>query len=41
MKKYHNYSISEYENMYPYERDLHLEMIAAYIQEMEQKENGN
>lgn len=36
MKKHHGYSITELEEMYPFERDIHVELTAQWIE----KENN-
>ena len=33
MSKFHNFSITEIENMYPFERDVYYELILAQLKE--------
>ncbi len=43
MKQHHGYSITEIENLIPFERELYLIMLISYLQELEartQKENN-
>ncbi len=43
MKQHHGYSITEIENLIPFERELYLNMLISYLQELEartQKENN-
>jgi hypothetical protein len=41
MVQHHKYSISELESMYPYERDLYVQMVLQYLKELkEQRENA-
>jgi len=35
--QHHKYSLSEIENMLPWERDLYLNMLVAYIKEENEK----
>jgi len=39
MVQHHKYSISEVENLIPFERDLFLEMIKKHIEELEKEQN--
>ena len=32
MAQHHNYSINELENMMPYERDVYVEMLMAFLE---------
>ena len=36
---HHKYSLTEIENMYPFERDIYVDMIVAFNEEQKQK-NG-
>jgi hypothetical protein len=40
MVQHHKYSITEIENLLPFERDLYLEMLLNYLKE-QNKESGN
>jgi hypothetical protein len=40
MAQHHKYSISEIENMIPFERDLYVQMIKNYIEKLKVKANG-
>lgn len=35
--QHHKYSLYDIENMYPFERDLYVEMLSNYIKELESK----
>lgn len=37
MVQHHKYSITELENMIPYELDLYIDLLANYIQNLESK----
>lgn len=37
MAQHHKYSITEVENMLPYERDLYFGMIVEYVKEQNEK----
>jgi hypothetical protein len=37
---HHKYSLTEIENMYPFERDVYVDMIAQYIEEQKARHNG-
>lgn len=38
MVQHHKYSLTEVENLYPYERDLYVDMLAEYLErELEKK----
>jgi hypothetical protein len=39
MAQHHKYSITEIENLIPYERDLYFEMIIEFIQSQKNKES--
>ncbi|MDA0778877.1 MAG: hypothetical protein O3C19_07425 [Bacteroidetes bacterium] len=38
--QHHKYSITEVENMYPFERDIFLEMLVDWIKAQEEIRNG-
>jgi hypothetical protein len=37
MMQYHKYSLTEIENMMPWERDLYVDMLKAHVEEEELK----
>jgi len=37
LAQHHKYSITEIENLFPFERDVYYEMIMDYLQEKEEK----
>jgi hypothetical protein len=37
MVQHHKYSLSELESLYPYERDLYVDMLKDYLKEEQQK----
>lgn len=37
MVQHHKYSLSELENLYPYERDLYGDMLKDYLQSEQQR----
>jgi hypothetical protein len=37
---HHKYSLTEVENMYPFERDVYVDMIVQYMEELKAKQNG-
>jgi hypothetical protein len=39
MAQHHKYSITEIENLIPYERDLYFEMLLEFIQSQKKKES--
>jgi hypothetical protein len=45
MAQHHKYSISEIENLMPFERDIYIEMLMNYLREVEEakqrQQNGN
>ena len=41
MVQHHKYSITEIENLYPYERDIYFELLIAFIQEQKQDAESN
>jgi len=40
MAQHHKYSISDIENLIPYERDLYFSMLISHIQEQQQAQQG-
>jgi hypothetical protein len=43
MMQHHNYSLSDIENMIPWERDIYVSMLVEYIEkenELRNKQNG-
>lgn len=40
LMQYHKYSLTEIEDMIPFERDIYVELLAAYLAEKEQEANG-
>jgi len=36
---HHNYSLSELEEMYPYERDIYVSLLVDYLEKKQKKEN--
>jgi|TARA_B110000902_G_C14087024_1_gene505370 hypothetical protein len=36
--QHHNYSLSDIENMMPWERDIYVQMLIDYIKEQKEKE---
>ena len=41
MVQHHKYSITEIENMIPFERDIYVEMLTNYLQELEKAKQKN
>jgi len=41
MKQHHNWSISEIEDMIPWERDIYVTMLKNYIEEENKKNEQN
>lgn len=39
MVQHHKYSLTELENLYPYERDLYVDLLKNYLQEEQQRLN--
>lgn len=37
MAQHHNYSITELEDMMPYERDLYVDMLLAFLEKQKQE----
>lgn len=40
LAQHHKYSISELENILPFERDLYVEMLVDYMKEVEEREKA-
>lgn len=40
LQKYHNYSIQELENMWPFEREIYIILIEQWVQEQKDKERS-
>lgn len=40
MVQHHKYSITEIENMIPFERDLYVNMLLQYLEELENKKQN-
>ena len=38
LAQHHKYSIADIENILPYERDLYVEMLVEYLEELKSKE---
>lgn len=41
MAQHHNYSISELEDMMPYERDLYVDMLLNFLEKQKQEAEKN
>ena len=41
MVQHHKYSITEIENLIPFERDLYVDMILQHLQELENQKQKN
>tara|TARA_Y100000004_G_scaffold22897_1_gene23250 strand:+ start:1370 stop:1495 length:126 start_codon:yes stop_codon:yes gene_type:complete len=39
--QHHKYSLTEIENMIPWEREIYLELLKQHMEELEEKRNGN
>lgn len=39
MVQHHKYSITEIENLIPFERDIYTEMLITYLREVEEEKN--
>lgn len=37
MAQHHKYSISDLENMIPFERDIYVQLVKNYLEELEQQ----
>jgi hypothetical protein len=38
LAQHHKYQISEIENLLPYERDLYMDMLLMYLEELKEKQ---
>ena len=38
MAQHHNYSISEFEDMIPFERDIYVELLIQYLEQKKQEQ---
>ena len=41
LMQYHKYSLTEIENLIPWERDIYVELLKAHIEEEKQKQQKN
>ena len=41
LMQHHKYSLTELENMIPFERDLYVHMLLAHLKELEEKRKQN
>ena len=41
MMQYHNYSLTELEEMLPFEREIYTQMLIEYLREQEEKRKQN
>ena len=41
LMQHHKYSLTELENMIPFERDLYVLMLVSYLKELEEKRKQN
>lgn len=41
MVQHHKYSLSEIENMYPFERDLYVDMLRDYLEKEQERINSS
>jgi hypothetical protein len=41
MVQHHKYSLTEIENMIPFERQIYVDMLSEYLEKMEEKNNAN
>jgi hypothetical protein len=39
--QHHKYSLTEIENMVPYERDIYVDMLIDHLKKLEQQNQGN
>jgi hypothetical protein len=37
LRQHHNYNIGEIEDLFPFEREIYLNMVLAYLQELREK----
>lgn len=40
MAQHHKYSITEIENMLPFERDLYVQMVKNHLEKLKERNNG-
>ena len=38
--QHHKYSVADIENMIPFERDIYLDMLQAYLEELKDKQQN-
>jgi hypothetical protein len=38
--QHHKYSLSDVENLMPFERDIYVEMLLAYLKELDEAKNA-
>jgi len=38
--QHHKYSLSDVENLTPFERDIYVQMLIVYLKELEEKQNN-
>jgi hypothetical protein len=41
MMQYHKYSLTELEEMLPFEREIYIQMLIEYLREQEEKRKNN
>lgn len=41
LAQHHKYQISEIENLIPYERDIYIDLLLEYIEEVKEKQKQN
>jgi hypothetical protein len=41
LAQHHKYSMTEIENMIPFERDIYLDMLKQYLEELEQQQKSS
>ena len=41
LMQYHKYSLTEIENLIPWERDIYVELLKAHLEEEKQKQQQN
>jgi hypothetical protein len=41
MMQYHKYSLTELEEMIPFEREIYIQMLIEYLREQEEKRKNN
>ena len=39
LMQFHKYSLTELENMIPFERDIYVQMLVSYLKEQEEKQS--